>query len=147
MTCVCCVAGAGEVVELSAVVAGAVDAVAVDVSVMAVVGAGIALAGSVASEPMSSSTTGAFAYGSDVDVFFGATVCCECTSLTTGIVRRTGFVAVVGTTDGRACCFTAGSAGSGASACTVGTRKIGAANDGNVSDGNAARGALDTSDV
>jgi len=55
---------------------------------------GIAVAGIVANEPMSSSTTVAFANGSGGGVLALAGGATECLSVTTGTLRRTLFAAV-----------------------------------------------------
>lgn len=83
--------------------------------------------GSVASEPTSSSTTGAFANGSGVlEVWGGDGAICECLSLTTGsftvcVVWATWFFGAATVTGVRL------TAGSGAGTCNFGTRSSGAA--------------------
>jgi hypothetical protein len=138
---------AASLVGAAAVVASLVGAV--------VLGGGVdgsAVAGSVESAPTSSSTTGTFAYGSfGVAVVLAEVATCECVSLTTGTVRRTDFVVDFGATaafaadDADADCL--GRAGSGASLCSVGTRRIGAANDGSASDVSGAAAAVDCADA
>ncbi len=105
-------------------------------------------AGSETTVPISSSMTGAFANGScaagRVPPRDGAV--CECVSLTTGTRRRTAlprrvFLAVVGTCFGAAVVRAAGSAGSGGSACTFGTRNSGTGRRGIASAGSATFGA------
>lgn len=99
----------------------------------------IELAGSVAREPMSSSTTGAFANGSCVFPLCRercGTV--ECVSVTTGTVCFAPAACLACRVAGDGAFFSAGSAGSG---WNLGTRRSGAATLGSVSDGSGSTGA------
>ena len=97
---------------------------------------GIAVAGNVESAPTSSSTIAAFANGSGGALgALPAVTTCECTSLTTGTRCRATFAPCTGDTEGDTTRCCGASWGSGAGACSFGTRSSGATNDGIDRDG------------